>query len=458
MGKLAYYISKRIIHRVITFIIIVSVICFLVDYSIVTTGTTPYDYLLEAAQTQPSAYNEYLIRIKGLGLKQEQIIRVEGDYKLYVVGNYTGLVNVLNKIASEHHISKKKVNTLLYYINRSISYNRIPIVGYKKVTWGTQTIEQLTIIESAPRASNNYVMIYRGENLEHSYRTIDLDKGTVIIIDSSSNILTSRRLGFIMPWYERIAKHFIDIITFNFGESSLYKQPVLQVIGTYLPFTLGLVGLAFLIGMSIGFILAFYLTRKRRMIVETSILSLVLGIRAMPVFWLGMIALYLFAYVYGWFPSGLVTGFTKPVNIFSYISAWFWATIIPALVLSKIYAVQYLLSVRSLLLDEWRQDYVVTLRGVGFPDSIIAEKHITRNIAPPIITLMAIDLGFVFGGAVVTETVFGYPGIGSLTYKAIVNRDTSLIIGIFTIITIVVLISITLAEFLYSWLDPRIRR
>ncbi len=459
MGKLARFIVQSIGHKLITFALIITFIWFLVDYSIMVTGTTPYDYLLSVAQSQPKAYDEYLVRIAHLGLKQEQIIIVHGDYNITIATGYQNFSTVIKKIAEKHGVPPNQVKILLYNINRSLSYGRIPIVGYKVIVWGTQRQEQLTIVDAAPRRSNNYIVIKGKDNVVRYYiRTIDYPKGTVIVIDSNGDITTTRKVAFIKPWYIRLANTFYRVFTLDFGYSNTYNKPVVEVIATYLPFTLGLVGLAFLIGSMAGFILGLYLSRKRGTVTEASILTITLGIRAMPVFWLGMIVVYIFAYVYGWFPSSLVTGFTHPTDIVSYIAAWFWATILPALVLSKIYAVQYLLSVRGLVLDEWTQDYIVTLRGVGFSDSYIAEKYVIRTVAPPIVTLMAIDLGFVFGGAVVTETVFNYPGIGSLMYHAIRSRDSPLIIGIFTIITIAVLVAITVAELLYSWLDPRIRR
>lgn len=458
LGGLLSFLTKKVVQRVVTFVSVILLVSLLVDYSIVVTGTTPYDYLCSEAQTQPSAYDEYLVRIGELGLRQVQVIRVSGNYVLHISTEYEELKNILQDIAYQRGVPLRQLDTLLYYVNRSISYNRIPIVVYKEIKWGTQVDKQLTILDAAPRAVNNYVLI-RGEedHVDDLIATMDLPLGSAIIINSESNILASKMLDFMVPWYMRIANYLYNTLTLNFGVSSLYRQPVMSVIATYLPYTLGLVGLAFIIGMSLGFISSFALSRKHGTFAEASIFYLMVAIRAMPVFWLGMIAVYFLAYKWGYFPSGLVTGFTQPTNIFAYISSWFWSTIIPALVLSKIYVVNYLLTLKSMLLDEMKQDYISLLRAIGFSDHVITEKYVVRNIAPPIVTLMSIDLGFIIGGAVTTETVFGYPGLGSLTYRAILSRDTPLIIGVFTITCIVVLSSITVAELLYSWLDPRIR-
>ncbi len=458
MGKVGYFIARSIIHKIVTFILIIILIWFLLDLSISATGTTPYDYLLAEAQTRPRLYDEYLHRINTLGLYEEQIIDIKGNYTLYIITGYENWSAKLYELAHLHNIPRKDVDILIYNVNKTIGLGRIPIVAREYIVWGKMKQEKITIVSTEPRSSNAYIRILHDGDTVSRINTKSYPLGTVIIIDSDSSLEPSRRIGFLKPWYTRLANVFISIIRFDFGESALYHQPVTQVIMTYLPFTIGLVGLAFLMGSMIGFILGFYLSRKRGTWIDTLFTATILGVRAIPVFWLGMVAVYFLAYIYGWFPSGLTTGFDKPVDLAAYITAWFWQTIIPALVLSKIYIVQYLLSIRGLVMDEWNQDYVITFRGAGFSDDYIAEKFIAKTIAPPIITLMAIDLGFVFGGAVVTETVFSYPGIGSLTYNAIRSRDAPLIIGIFTIVTIVVLISITLAEILYSLLDPRIRK
>ncbi len=457
MARLGYFIAKSILHKAITFIIIIIVIWGLLDLSISVTGSTPYDYLLSAAQTQPAVYFEYLDRIYKLGLMQEQVVMINGTYKIYIVSNYHDWYNLLIQLCREHHLSTSIVSSIAYDINRTIGYDRIPVVAHELIQWGKEKQETITIVLGAPRAINNVIVIEspKGKKI---IETIKYKQGTVVIIDTNSSVTTTRKIKFMEPWYKRLVSTFISIATFDFGESALYHKPVIEVIMTYLPFTIGLVGLAFFIGSMTGFILGFYLSRKRGTAIDAVLTNIILAIRSMPVFWLGMIAVYFLAYMYGWFPSGIMIGFEHPTNLATYIFSWFWLTILPALVLSKIYVVQYMLSIRGLVMEEWYQDYVITFRGAGFDDDYIADKFIARTIAPPVITLMAIDLGFVFGGAVVTETVFNYPGIGRLTYLAIVNRDAPLIIGIFTIVTLAVLIAITIAEILYSVLDPRIRR
>ncbi|WFO75135.1 ABC transporter permease [Desulfurococcaceae archaeon MEX13E-LK6-19] len=261
------------------------------------------------------------------------------------------------------------------------------------------------------------------------------------------------------PIYIRYFKFLKSVFTFDFGPSARHGlRPVSEVILERLPWTISLVGSAFIFGSMIGLALGTYLARKRGTLLDISMTWLIVGIRALPVFWLGLLLLYLFSSSRGWFPWGLETGVTRAPDIGSHMVAWFWMSILPMLTLSKIYAVQYLLVVRNMTTEEMTQDYVVTLRAAGLPEDSIFNRYIFRAVAPSIITLMAIDLGFVFGGAVVTETIFHYPGVGSLLYDAMKANDQPLIIGGFTIITLAVLIAITIAEMLYSYLDPRIRR
>ncbi|AMM53961.1 ABC transporter permease [Pyrococcus kukulkanii] len=239
-------------------------------------------------------------------------------------------------------------------------------------------------------------------------------------------------------------------------KSPVYNKPIIELISVRLPYTLGLVTAAYFFGAMLGMLLGLYCAKNRGTLKESAILWLTLGIRALPVFWLGMVLLYFLAFKAGLFPY-LTTSELKPQNIFHYMVDWLWHSLLPIIVLSKIYAVSYLLTIRNMTTEEYTSDYVTALRAIGLKENYILERHVLRNIMPPVITMMAIDIGFLFGGAVVTETVFNYPGMGTLIYQAMWTKDYPVVLASFYIIAIAVIVAITIAEVTYAYLDPRIR-
>ncbi|NJE08678.1 ABC transporter permease [Thermococcus sp. M39] len=255
------------------------------------------------------------------------------------------------------------------------------------------------------------------------------------------------------------AKILYGMFTFSLFKmkSPVYNKPIIDLISVRLPYTLSLVTAAYFFGSMLGILLGLYCARNRGSLKESTILWVVLGIRALPVFWLGMVLLYFLAFKLGLFPY-LTTSELEPQNVFHHMIDWLWHSFLPIVALSKIYAVSYLLTIRNMVTEEYTSDYVTALRAIGLREEYIVERHVLRNIMPPVITMMAIDLGFLFGGAVVTETVFNYPGMGTLIYDAMWNKDYPVVVASFYIIAVAVIVAITIAEITYAYLDPRIRR
>ncbi len=238
--------------------------------------------------------------------------------------------------------------------------------------------------------------------------------------------------------------------------SPVWNQPIISLVSVRLINTLGLVLAAYVLGSMLGMLIGLYTARHHGSIRESVVLWAALMYRSLPVFWLGMLFLYFLSYVGGFFPF-TASSEIKTLNIFHYVVDWFWHVILPVICLSKLAAVNYLFTIRNMIMDEMSSDYVTTLRALGYKESLILEKYVMRHIMPPVITMMAIDIGFLFGGAVVTETVFNYPGMGRLIYEAIWNKDYPVVLASFYIIALAVIVSVTIAEILYAYLDPRIR-
>jgi len=178
---------------------------------------------------------------------------------------------------------------------------------------------------------------------------------------------------------------------------------------------------------------------------------------ATPLFWVGLMLIVLFSLHLGWLPtSGMV-------NIAAFYTGWQKAgdvarhLILPAITLSLFYMALYVRLMRSSMLEQSGMDYVVTARSKGLTERAITYRHVLRNASLPIVTMAGVQIGNLLGGSVVVETVFGWPGIGLLAFRALFARDLNLLLGIFFVAACLVVVVNILVDVVYSLLDPRIR-
>ena len=165
----------------------------------------------------------------------------------------------------------------------------------------------------------------------------------------------------------------------------------------------------------------------------------------MPNFWLGLILLYVFGLKLGWFPIASSTVTAKGI-------------ILPALTLAIYQSTKYVRQVRTVILDELHQDYVVGARARGLSESAILWKHVLPNAVLPLITLLGMSIGWLLGGVAVIEIVFSWPGMGNMAVRAIMMRDYPLIEGFVLWIAVVYMLINFLVDLSYSYLDPKLRK
>ncbi len=260
------------------------------------------------------------------------------------------------------------------------------------------------------------------------------------------------------PLYVQFVTYFQNCFTLNFGNSFIERNtPAMDIVLDNLMWTLLLVGtsslLMILIGMTIGIIGA----SKRGGMFDTGTLTFSLIFYAMPTFWLAMLMILVFARQLRWFPIGKATSIGTTLD-FS------WASIadvlhhlaLPVASLTLVSIATFALIMRGALTDVLTEDYITTARAKGLSKARVLKDHAVPNAMLPMVSLIAISLAFIVGGAFQAEFVFSYPGIGWRTINATVNKDYPVLQAAFFLITVVVIVANFVADFLLTRLDPRI--
>ena len=237
----------------------------------------------------------------------------------------------------------------------------------------------------------------------------------------------------------------------------LFPETVVQAISSALPWTLGLVGVATLISFALGTGLGI-VTGWRQGSRLDALIPFSMFFSAMPYFWFGLIVITVFAVNTGWLPySGgySVTsqaGFNAP-----FITSVLQHAVLPAVTVVAASLGQWLVGMRNMMVSTLAEDYLLLAEAKGLRVRRRSLGYAARNAILPSVSNLSLSLGFVVSGALVTEVVFQYPGLGFLLFQAVQNRDFPLMQGIFLVITLAVLTASLLADLAYAWLDPRTR-
>jgi peptide/nickel transport system permease protein len=242
-------------------------------------------------------------------------------------------------------------------------------------------------------------------------------------------------------WIDRLVRG-------DLGESYRSKRPVTAIIADRIwptvQLALAAIVLQFLLGVPLG--IAAALRRGRWQDHAVNVFGL-LG-QSVPAFFVGTLLLYLFAYRWGWFPIGGygAGGWDRLAHL-----------VLPAMTLATLDIVYYARVVRSELVDVLGEDYVRTARAKGLPEHIVIGRHALRNALGPLVTLAGLDLGLLLGGAVVTEFIFAWPGLGREVLQAILEVDIPLILGVVLVSAIAIAVANLLVDLVHLWIDPRLR-
>jgi peptide/nickel transport system permease protein len=264
------------------------------------------------------------------------------------------------------------------------------------------------------------------------------------------------RLGLDDPVHQQYARYMEDLVTdFDLGYSYQDDEPVRALIADRLPATLsltvGAVVLWLLVGIPIGIVSAV----KRRSLADRVSMGIALLLISAPVYWLGLVTLYLFSDTIGrWkvFPgSGSYEALTDDP------AAWAGSLILPWIVLAASFAAIYARLVRGNLIEVMSEDYIRTARAKGLGERAVVLRHGVRSAITPVVTILGLDVGILLGGALLTERVFNIPGVGRLAIQAIESGDLPVIQGTVLLGAFFIIVLNLIVDIAYAFLDPRVR-
>lgn len=274
--------------------------------------------------------------------------------------------------------------------------------------------------------------------------------GEDYIVSQESIDALKAELGLDKPLLVQYAIYWRDLIRLNLGHSYHFHQEVSQVIASKLIWTTALVGLSILIGTLFGALLGALSGWRKNDTKNKALTTFLLWVYCTPPFFLSLIILYVFAFKAGIFP---MRGFYE-TGTFADIGKHYF---LPVLVLSLFLTSRNYMIMRGSVIQEKGKLYVLYARAKGLFSRSILFRHAFKNAALPLITLIALDIGFIISGALFVEIVFSMNGMGSLIFDALLARDYPVLQGIFLIITVMVVLANYLADTVYGIIDPRVR-
>jgi len=291
------------------------------------------------------------------------------------------------------------------------------------------------VVESDPVAS-----LYRGKNLTLEQR-----------------LELREQFGLEGSQATQFVRYLQQTAQLNFGRSYSTNRPVMSDIWERAWPTIALVGVSTLLSAVFGVLIGIVAAWRRRSKADYGWTGFTMATYSMPDFWLGMLLLVAFAVTLGWFPVGGITDTSSDATGVAKLFDQAHHMFLPALTLTLAYLGEYALVMRSSLIDTMREDYLTLARAKGLRDVAVRNRHAVPNALLPVVTLIAINFGFVLSGAIAVEAIYSWPGLGLLSYEALRGPDLPMLQGLFLVFSAAVIAMNLVADLLYAHLDPRVR-
>lgn len=261
-------------------------------------------------------------------------------------------------------------------------------------------------------------------------------------------------LGMDDPVHIRYWSWLTSMLRGEWGYSFVSRIPVDQLILQRLPTTIAVIGAAQVVALIIAIPVGVFAATRPYSLFDKVANTLAFVGFSLPTFFTGLLLILLFSITLDWLP------FVYRTDLEATGWRWWWEqfrqTVMPVMVLGMFQGAALVRFVRSAVLDVVRLDHVTTARAKGLSETRVTLKHVVRNAMIPVVTLVALQMPIVFGGAIVTEQIFRVPGIGSLLISAILANDTPVIMAVTFVFACLVILFNLIADLLYGWLDPRI--
>jgi peptide/nickel transport system permease protein len=264
--------------------------------------------------------------------------------------------------------------------------------------------------------------------------------------------------GLDLPLWDQYKLYLKNLSQGNLGYSYQQNQPIGEIIAGRLPWTLLLTGSSLLLSTVTGVVLGTWAAWRRGQKADIGVLTTLIFVNSMPTFWLGMIFIVVFGMNLRLLPLfgvkdpwGNLQGLDAVADVIRHL-------IMPCVTLTLHSLFGNFMIMRYSMLSVLGEDFILMARAKGIPNRLVMYRHAMRNALLPVATVFMLNLGFIVGGATVTETVFSYSGIGRLMYEAVLSRDYPVLQAAFLIITLSVIVGNMLADLMYPLLDPRVRR
>ena len=262
------------------------------------------------------------------------------------------------------------------------------------------------------------------------------------------------KFGLDDPVWQRYFRWLLAMLQGDWGFSFISRVDVDQLILQRVPVTLAVIGASQLLALMIALPVGVYSAVRPYSVFDRIASSLAFVGFSLPTFFTGILLILVFSIKLDWLP------FVYRADLTSTGWQWWWEhlkqSIMPVTVLGLFQGASWMRYVRSAVLDVIKLDYVTTARSKGLAERVVVMKHIVRNALIPVVTLVALTMPQVFGGAIVTEQIFRVPGIGALLIDAILRNDTPVIMAVTFVFSCLVILFNLIADMLYGWLDPRI--
>ncbi|WP_341991503.1 ABC transporter permease [Azorhizobium sp. AG788] len=264
------------------------------------------------------------------------------------------------------------------------------------------------------------------------------------------------KFGLDQPLLTQLGLYLWGVVRLDLGFSYRQQMPVIELVMNRLPATLLLTGAAFAFSLTVGVAMGAWAAANKGRPLDRLITTIALVFYATPLFWMALMAVLIFSVWLDWLPAFGMREVGANVSLMEGVLDVARHLVLPAVTLGLFFMAVYVRMTRSSMIEVGRQDFIKTLRAKGLSERVILRRHVLRNAILPVVSLAGIQAGQMVGGAVMTETVFAWPGIGRLMYEALIQRDYNLLLGVFVVSAAMVVVFNILTDLVYRMVDPRI--